>query len=234
MYYSHKTYITGESKMLDLIYENHLLLLFLQHLHIDFTVGNKSVNTLCKEYAISPTIFIPIANLYNGFYPDTHQHITYTNKETETVLSFLKSSHSFYLKEKFPELTDHLEKLTQTEQKQDYILLKKFYQEYFQEVKEHLKYEDEIVFPYITNLLANTKQTTPFSVHEYRNHHTDIETKLTDLKNLFLKHLNIKNSLPLQRKFLNILFELEFDLKIHAIIEDEILVPIIEKIEINI
>jgi hypothetical protein len=33
------------------------------------------------------------------------------------------------------------------------------------------------------------------------------------------------------RKFLDTLFGLEFDLKIHSVIEEKILVPLIEKIE---
>lgn len=76
-----------------------------------------------------------------------------------------------------------------------------------------------------------SKNQSYISVIEYRNHHTDIETKLIDLKNLFLKHIKIKNELTIKRKFLNTLFGLEFDLKIHSIIEEKILIPLIEHIE---
>ena len=98
---------------------------------------------------------------------------------------------------------------------------------------EHLKYGDDIAFPYFFSLERKDKitQSKSFSAKEYRNHHTDIETKLTDLKNLFLKHIKIKSDLNVKRKFLNTLFGLEFDLKIHSVIEEKVLIPLIERIE---
>jgi regulator of cell morphogenesis and NO signaling len=100
-------------------------------------------------------------------------------------------------------------------------------------VLEHFKYEDDIAFPYFCSLLDDhvSYQQNSFSAREYQNHHTDIETKLTDLKNLLLKHIKIKSDLNIMRKFLDTLFGLEFDLKIHSVIEEKILVPLIEKIE---
>ena len=70
-----------------------------------------------------------------------------------------------------------------------------------------------------------------FSVNEYREHHTDIETKLTDLKNLLLRHITIKDDLTIRRKFLYSLFELESDLQIHSQVEELILLPLVESIE---
>lgn len=230
MYQTRRTYITANSKMLDVIYENHTILLFLQHFNINFTVGNMSVRDLCKENHTNENAFITIANLYNGFFPKDNdiQNI----KDIKSVLYFLKNSHKFYLNDKYPELEFHLKKIKNTHNSKDFILLEQFFNEYFAEVVEHLKYEDEIVFPYFSNLITgNDTVQKAFSVDEYRNHHTDIETKLTDLKNLFLKHLKINNELGHQRKFLNTLFELEFDLKIHATIEDKILIPLVERIE---
>jgi len=113
-------------------------------------------------------------------------------------------------------------------------MIEKFFTDYFEEVLEHLRYEDEIAFPYFYNLKDKkgfVKKT--FSAKEYRNHHADIETKLTDLKNLFLQHIKIKSDLNIKRKFLNTLFGLEFDLKIHSIIEEKVLIPLIEKIEVQ-
>lgn len=231
MYKTQKSYITKDKKMLDLINENYSLLFCLQHFNIDFLVGNKTVTIVCKENNVDVNAFIAVANLYNGFLPEKNE-INKIN-DIETIISFLKNNHSFYIENKFPELKYYLEKIKNIQNSKELQLIKQFFNDYFEEVLEHLKYEDEIAFPYFYSLIQNdtVNQDKAFSLSEYRNHHTDIETKLTDLKNLFLKHIKIKSDLNTKRKFLNMLFGLEINLKIHSIIEEKILIPLIEKIE---
>ncbi len=234
MFKIQKAYVTGDNKMLDLINENYSLLVCLQHFDIDFSVGNKTVRDLCVENKISQDTFSVIANLYNGFFP-TEEEI---DKITDIVpiLSYLKRSHSFYIDDKYPELKNYLEQLKDGCSSKDFQLIEKFFNDYFQEVLEHLNYEDVVAFPYFYGLLNKNSAVhkSSFSSKEYKNHHTDIETKLTDLKNLFLKHLKIKSDLNKKRKFLNTLLDLEFDLRIHSIVEEKILVPLVEKIEAQI
>lgn len=226
-----KSYITKDKKMLDLINDNYSLLLCLQHFDIDFSVDNKTVEELCIGNNIDINVFIVISNLYNGFFPVDNE----INKidDIKPILHFLKKSHSFYVEDKYPELKYYLKKIKNVNSSRDFQLIEQFFYDYFEEVLEHLKYEDEIAFPYFYSLERKEKktQTKSFSVKEYRNHHTDIETKLTDLKNLFLKHIKIKSDLNIKRKFLNTLIGLEFDLKIHSVIEEKVLIPLIERIE---
>ncbi|HNV49858.1 MAG TPA: hypothetical protein PK376_05180 [Bacteroidales bacterium] len=217
--------------MLDLINENYSLLLCLQHFDIDFSVDNSTVEQLCVENKIDLNAFIVIANLYNGFFPVDDEINKIDN--IKPILHFLKKSHSFYIEDKYPELKYYLEKIKNVHTSRDFQLIEQFFNDYFEEVLEHLKYEDDIAFPYFFSLERKDKitQSKSFSAKEYRNHHTDIETKLTDLKNLFLKHIKIKSDLNVKRKFLNTLFGLEFDLKIHSVIEEKVLIPLIERIE---
>ncbi len=231
MYQSSKTFITENKIMLDLINENYSLLLFLQHFNIDFAVNNKTVSELCNENNIEINSFIVIGNLYNGFYPGEDDVMKIV--DIKSILTFLKNSHSFYTEDKYPELKKYLDEIKKSNDSKDFQLIEQFFDDYFKEVLEHLKYEDEVAFPYFNKLLlkSNDKQFKTFSAAEYKNHHTDIETKLTDLKNLFLKHIKIKSDFNLKRKFLNTLFGLEYDLKIHSIIEERILIPLIEKAE---
>lgn len=231
MYHTDKTYITKDKKLLGLINENHQLLLCLQHFNIDFAVENKTVERVCGENNIDLTSFLTIANLYNNFYPSQKDLSKITN--ILSILTYLKNSHEFYVNDKYPELEQCLDKLKNGNNKKALLLIEQFLKEYFDEVLEHLKYEDEVAFPYFYKLESGDKQTEAinFSAKEYKNHHTDIETKLTDLKNLFLQHLIIDGTPNIKRKFLVTLFELEFDLKIHSIIEEKILIPLIERME---
>jgi regulator of cell morphogenesis and NO signaling len=214
-----------------LINENYSLLLLLEHLHIDFSVSDKSVASVCLENSIDLSVFIIIANLYNGFYP-SKEEINSIN-DISVIIKFLRNSHSYYKNDKYPEIQSYINKLHEKHNTDDIVLIEKFFKNYFNEVVEHLNYEDKIAFPYFCHLLDSDADynKSNFSVKEYREHHSDIETKLTDLKNLLLKHNVIKNDLAIKRKFLYSLFELENDLKIHSSIEEMILLPLIEQVE---
>jgi len=231
MYQTHKTYIKPDMKMSDLINENYSLLLFLEYLEIDFAVGDKTVFQLCKENNIDQSVFLVISNLYNGFYPNKDE--IYLIDDISIIIKLLKNSHRFYKDDKYPEIKEYLIKLHDKHNTSDIILIEKFFNDYFEDVLEHLDYEEQIAFPYFCQLIEkeNIQKTSKFSVREYKEHHSDIETKLADLKNLLLKHITIKNDLTIRRKFLYCLFELEFELKIHSMIEEMILLPLIAKVE---
>ncbi len=231
MYQTHKTYITSDMKMSDLIIENPKLLLLLEHFEVDFAVKDKSVEQLCEDNKIDLPVFLVFGNLYNGFFPDKTE--INALKDISTIIRFLKNSHKFYKHDKYPELKSFLVQLHKRQATEDILLIEKFFNDYFVEVLEHLDYEESIVFPYICRLTEEgmIARKLNFSASEYSDHHTDIETKLTDLKNLLLKHISLKNDFSLRRKFLFSLFELEFDLNIHSLIEDSILLPLVGKIE---
>ncbi len=233
MYQTKKTFIKPDMKMSDLIFENPSLLLMLEHFDINIVVREKSVEQICDEKQISPQVFLCISNLYNGFHPVGGE--TLDKPDTKPVILFLKNSHRYYLGEKIPEIRNYILGLYALNNIPEIRLVEKFFDEYSKEVKEHLDYEDAIAFPYFNNLAQDNKHSgseeTKFSAGEYRDHHTDIETKLGELKNLLLKHIPLKQDGSLRRKLLTALFELEYDLKIHAVIEESILIPLIKKIE---
>lgn len=233
MYQTHKTYITSDMKMSDLIIENSSLLLLLEHFEVDFTVKEKTVEQLCIDNKIDLSVFLVFGNLYNGFFPDKDE--INSLEDISTIIRFLKNSHRFYKHDKYPEIKYFLKQLHEKHNTEDILLIEKFFNDYFEEVLEHLDYEDSVVFPYICRLIEDRKVVgkNNFSANEYRDHHSDIETKLTDLQNLLLKHISLKNDLTLRRKFLFSLFELEFDLNVHSLIEEKILLPLVGKIEIE-
>lgn len=230
MYQTNKTYIYPQMSMIDVINENYAQLLVMEHFEIDFSVNNLTVEDICKNNSIDMAVFIVVSNLYNGFLPSEEEILMIKN--INLVINFLQKSHIFYKEDKYPELKAYIKKLKEENENKDIGIIEKFFNEYFDEVLEHLDYEDLIAFPYFDSLLrGEVSEHSYFSVKEYQNHHSDIETKLSDLKNLFLKHIRIENSLKTKRKFLCSLFGLENDLKLHLLIEEMILIPLIENIE---
>jgi len=232
MYQTHKTYIKPHMKMSDLINENPTLLLLMEYFEIDYTINNKTIDQICIENKVNLSVFLIFSNLYNGFQPDKEE-INTTNLDVSIIIKFLKNSHSFYKNEKFPEISQYIKKLYDNQNPEEIKRIENFFNNYFKEVLEHLNYEDEIAFPYFYQLISKETKSNKieFSVNEYREHHTDIETKLSDLKNLLLKHISLRNDFHLKRKILNSLFELEYDLSTHSMIEEMILLPLVDEIE---
>lgn len=225
MYKTPKTEIKPYMKMIDLIEENPALLLMMQHFDMDFMVDDNTVEMLCQRYELSVELFISVGNLYNGLRPKSE--VILSENDFIEIIRFLRNSHVYYRKYKYPELSAYINSLQKDNSSKELKLLEKFFNNYFKEVLEHLDYEDNIAFPYFTNLINNKSIpcNQEYSATEYYDHHTDIELKLTDLKNLLLKHIKIDQSLNLRRKLLLSLFELEFDLYIHSLIEETILIP---------
>jgi regulator of cell morphogenesis and NO signaling len=117
-------------------------------------------------------------------------------------------------------------------------MVEKFFNEYFDEVTEHLDYEEQVAFPSVYKKLgieniAPQSLDPGYSISVYRTHHTDIEFKLSELKSLLLKHIPTNGDSIERRRLLTSLFELEFDLSIHSLIEESILIPLVKKLETN-
>lgn len=226
MYHTSKIKVKSYMKMADLIDDNPNLLLMLQHFNIDFRVSDQTVSQLCTNYGISENLFISIANLYNSL--GTKAQHPYTRDDLMQVIDFLKHSHHYYRSDKYPQISSYIRQLQENHSAKELKLLEKFFNEYFTEVIEHLDYEDNVAFPYFIALLKNegsTDRQELYSSIEYGEHHTDIELKLKDLKHLLLKYVKIENDLDLRRKLFFALYELEFDLYIHSLIEETILIP---------
>lgn len=220
-----KTFIKCDMKVYDLIEENHTLLLMLQHFEIDFRIDDLTVKQLCKDNNISERLFIAVANLYNGFKPK--ENPLRSMDDVMLIIGFLRNSHKYYREDKYPQISNYIHQLQERHPGKELMLLEQFFNEYFDEVMEHLDYEDDVAFPYFVKLIneKESEQKELYSAKEYSEHHTDIELKLKDLKNLLLKHITTSFDLTIKRKLLFSLFELEHDLYIHSLIEETILIP---------
>lgn len=234
MFSAARTFIKPEMKVYDLIEENHNLLLMLQHFEIDFRVDDSTVKQLCDNEVISENLFIAVANLYNGFRPKNNP--IETIDDLMLIVKFLRNSHTYYREDKYPQISNYIHQLQENNPGKELELLERFFNEYFTEVIEHLDYEDNVAFPYFVELINNQSAAHKevYSANVYKEHHTDIELKLKDLKSLLLKHITVSSDLTLRRKLLFSLFELEFDLYIHSLIEETILIPFGYQMEIKV
>jgi len=218
------------SRIAALISDHPALLLMLQHLGVSLPLEAQTLGELSATLGISESLMLAITRLY------TRQEAPYTPesfKDLMPIVSFLKNTHRYYLQEAYPAIAQEIQTIAPQDDTEILKLADRFFNEYFAEVQEHLRYEDEVVFPYVDRLYRGIppEDGNGYSVAEYREHHDDIEEKLEDLRNLLLKYLPCHSTPAARRALLMKLSELESDLRIHSRIEEMLLIPLVERLE---
>lgn len=221
---------TKELKIADIVEQDFKQVLLLEHLGIPFIVKEKTVEKICQEHNINPNLYLHFASLFANQIPSQIPH--YNSNDIKCMVRYLQNSHHYYLNERAAKIVRIVKQIAEETNCAGIHLLNDFVQNYIEEVKKHFDYENNIVFPYMIAMANNEPNIGNYSIAEYKQHHDNIDDKLADLKGLLIKYLPFDdNENHLRRKLLHCLFDLEQDLKIHTLIEDTVLIPLVENFE---
>jgi regulator of cell morphogenesis and NO signaling len=111
-------------------------------------------------------------------------------------------------------------------------LIDMFYDDYDNEVTSHFQYEEEVVFPYIEELLNDSHTTDgEYRISLFGHSHGNVNEKLNDLSNIIIKYLSGEYASQLRYEILSEIGNIGNDLLKHSEIENRLLVPLVEKIE---
>jgi regulator of cell morphogenesis and NO signaling len=233
--------ITKNIKMADVIHMNYFTLSVLNRFGIALGFGDKTVNEVCVKANVDVDFFLEIANTFvdKDYFPKKHLQ-TFSVK---LITDYLRKTHYDYHQIKVPEIESLIEEMVKScyTEKETLVLLKKFFNDYKQELLNHTHREETIVFPYaiaieeaynsesLNNSVFDLMET--YSIAIFQNEHENIEEKLFDLKNIIIKYLPQPNNSENCHKLLYELFSLEQDLTDHSRIEDKVLVPKVREME---
>ena len=223
------SFFTESTKMAELVISNPTLMLTLSRFGIELGFGDQNVKEVCEKANVSPLFFLLICNLYSNpeFIPSKED---IKSVEANAILSYLSESHKYYLKERLPHIESHLKRIVEACPARYGNTINRFFNEYKDEVENHFKYEEEVVFPYIKSL-CNNALTPDFSIHEFESNHSNIEDKLNDLMNILIKYLPA-NIFPKERIEISLdIMEVTSDLSCHTLVEERVLVPFVEMME---
>ncbi|MFV0345328.1 MAG: hemerythrin domain-containing protein [Bacteroidales bacterium] len=226
--------ISAKMKMADLVHLDYRLISVLGRFGIEFGFGNKNISEVCKDYSIDTSFFLAIVNSYHNheYFPEDDL-ITFNSA---FLVDYLKKSHNYFLECKLPEIQHYIDKVEQEsgEQGNNSIkLLNDFFKEYKQELILHFKDEEQNVFSLLlqSNKGKIDEEIYEASANSFSGEHPQLETKLSDLKNLIIKFFPSDLSSELSRKLLFEIFLLEADLDNHSRIEERVIAPKIEKLK---
>lgn len=216
-------YIAAD-KVRDLIEDNNQLLLVLNRFHIPFGFGEKTVGEVCSEQGIDCPTFLAVASLISGKRYDAE------DVKLPTLIPYLREAHSYILDFRLPDIRETLVSAVNKPRLDDVGLhIIRFFDEYVEEVKAHMEYENNVVFPYAEALLEG-RPVKDFRIENFASNHESVVTKLDELKDIFLQHYNMPNTRMLNRALFNIAACGE-DLVSHCDIENSLLVPAVEALE---
>lgn len=226
-----ETIYTGRMKVADLLASNGALLSILQRLDIRLGFGEATVNELCARYGISVELFLIICNTYS--FSDYRPEIeSLGENDIKSITAYLRASHRYYTGVCFPTIHDNVHRMVKELDNTSRRLIDKFYDDYDNEISNHFRYEEEIVFPYIEELTAgNVSNSSKYSISMFEHNHSNINEKLNDLKNIIIKYIGEEFSSPVRFELLGNIYNVENDLRKHSLIEDRLLVPLVEKLE---
>lgn len=216
-------------KMSELIDADYRLLLLLNRLNISLGFGEKSVDTVCKENGFDSDCFVFLAN-YQSNKSIINIDETFKSLPLEPFLQYLKSSHSYFLEKRLPNIRRKLELVFSAADKGLKEVVLNFFDNYTQEVQEHMQYEDEVVFPYVYTLI-NEQLEEKYSINIFEERHNDIEGKMSDLKQILMKYVPGTTDQMLMVNILTELYMSEEELGAHTFIEDSLVIPRVKEIE---
>jgi regulator of cell morphogenesis and NO signaling len=207
----------------------------IDHLFGRYNIGSdstKNLDKICQDDEINIDLLLDLINCYDDL--DFLKKTSFEEYSILDLIDYLEKSHQYYLLKRIPEIEQSLEKLTQQESFTFNYVLLIFFKEYKKDIISHFKTEDEILFPFckvLHNYLQKNSQEDLIFILENQKKafsimrdHQQNKDGIDDLQNVLLKYSPNNKKLSYFEIFLNQMSVFQHDLKIHAEIEENILV----------
>ncbi|WP_288275854.1 LuxR C-terminal-related transcriptional regulator [uncultured Prevotella sp.] len=217
----------ADDKMISLIRDNYDLLQSLGSFGINLGFGDKTVRETCEDNGVDTYTFLAVVNF------TTNGYDSFENDEqlsVPTLLHYLEASHAYFLDFQLPYIRRELQESLDEKDSLGMLILR-FYDEYAQEIRRHMKYEQKTLFPYVQSLI-DKQPINDYNVDTFSKHHGATDKKLRELKLLIIKYLpqdGLHNNQLTAT--LHDIYENEVWLRQHAMVEDSIFVPAIRRLE---
>ena len=214
-------------KMITLIKDNYSMLQALGSFGINLGFGDKTVSETCEMNGVDTYTFLAVVNFtinnYSGFEDDEQISVP-------TLLHYLRASHTYYLDFQLPFIRSELQESISEGDALGRLIMR-LYDEYAQEIRRHMKYEEKTLFPYVESLLDG-QPMNDYNIDTFSKHHEQTDKKLRELKLMIIKYMpsdsNLNNKLTAT---LYDIYNNEEWLCQHTEVEDHIFTPAIRRLE---
>ena len=228
-----KSGMTGQYKLTDklsyVIANDYRLLQVMSRFGISLGFGEKTITEVCNQCGVDATTFLAVINYVKDGAENHPQRLERVN--VASVLEYLKRTHTYFISFLFPNIRFHLlNAIDCSVQNEIAFLVLKFFDEYVEEVRKHMEYEESTVYPYVQKLVDGEFASLE-NAHLLSRHHEAIESKLKELKNLFMQYYPQTEINEKLNAVIISIYQAEEDLSIHCLVEDNIFVPAVRRLE---
>lgn len=220
---------SATDKMGDLICGNYNLLLVMSRFGLSLGFGDKTVEQVCEQQGVHTGTFLAVVNFMDDECGVSDEHCPQVS--IDALVSYLRQAHSYFLDFNLPAIRRKLIAAIDCSQNDVAFLILKFFDEYVNEVRAHMEYENRVVFEYVDKLLREKKLQDGYNIKVFAERHNQIEVKLTELKNIIVKYYPANANNNLLNSVLFDIYSCEKDLCSHCRVEDYMFVPLIMEFE---
>ena len=225
-------YSTGrysyEDTMSSLICENPSMLLVLSRFAITLGQGDKTIDEVCVAHGVDTYTFLSVVNLLvTDTLPDDQNKVL-----PLSLLKYLEKSHEYFISYRLPDIRRKLsDALCDTTAVISKVIMD-YFDEYVKGVKEHMGYEETVVFPYVRKICGDDTELNKYHIDIFKDHHDNIDELLSELKDIIIKYYPAGINFSMSDALFDI-YSCSEDLALHAKVEDMLLVPAVKNIELS-
>lgn len=217
----------SSSRLRDMVEANSQLLMVICRFGLPLGFGNSSVEEICRANDVDAHTFLAVANFVCGM-PEKNPVVSVT-----AMMQYLRNAHDHILKFSFPAIRKKLIESINCLDTQDVaFLILKYFDDYVEEVRLHMEYENDIIFPYC-RLLLKKASDPKFRISMYTDHHGNMVEKLNELKDIIINHYSQRDNALLISALYDVM-SCEADLMSHWNVEENLFIPEIKRLELDI
>jgi regulator of cell morphogenesis and NO signaling len=206
------------------------LLQVMSRFGISLGFGDKTIQEICTQCDVDAETFITVINFVKEGGEQVPSNVD--ELSVRSLLDYLRETHRYFIEYQFPTLRRNmLSAIDCSVRNEVAFLVLKFFDEYVEEVRKHMEYEEQVTFSYVEDLLAGRDAVLSDRQHHLLSkHHESIDSRLRELKNLFIQYYPQQGT---DHELNNVIFELyrvQEDLEMHCRVEDYVFTPAVRKL----
>ncbi|MDL2208538.1 helix-turn-helix transcriptional regulator [Parabacteroides sp. OttesenSCG-928-O15] len=222
-------------QMSEVVEEYPSLIPVLNRFGIRLGLGDKPVDTICKENGLDTDFVLTVINTFlnEEYFPEKKLRTFHTSQ----IIDYLTKTNLYYERYQLPNIERHLNSFISISNPENptLLLIGKFFNSFKDELKTRIAHDKEKWFPYCLQL---SRQLAPMSeegellrLRNEGNEEDAIEALLFDLKSIMVRHLSGDYDDNLCYAVIFGVSSLEKDIKQHNRIRYRILMPMVAAME---
>lgn len=184
----------------------------------------KPIDTTAEKENVNELLYAQLVQFDRALLKNQMETLSVTQ-----LVDFLKTSHEHYLTKVLPEIEQSLLHIIGKFSESHQLLtgLAYYFNNYKNKLVNHIKREEQEFFPFVVSLASEGIQSEKnfTTLANFEENHDSVEDELTEVARVLFDLADGANA-PLPFKvFLNQVSIFELELRKHAFIEDEVLLP---------